>query len=279
MARLGSRLTKGPLSVILAFTLGSSVTGLAVAGATGALSSSNNVYSGCLKSGKLSHIKVNKTLSCSGGAKVISWNAQGVQGIQGLPGAQGVQGSAGPTTQVCSARFPGADLALCDLTGANLTGANLAYDNLGGTNLTNAILSNVNLEGTSLLDTILTGVQSGGVTGSPVFGLPSGWKFEAGASVSGYLIGPGASLAGVDFTGIDLGTGGDDVTITGANFTNTKLHFATLSGLDLTNTNFDGASTFGTSAVGVTYSNTTCPDGTNTNTNGSSSCEFGHGFG
>jgi uncharacterized protein YjbI with pentapeptide repeats len=56
-------------------------------------------------------------------------------------------------------------------------------------------------------------------------------------------------------------------------------------GIDLTNVNFTGANLTGAdfyypSETGITWSNTTCPDGTNSDTNGTSpsSCT-GHGGG
>jgi uncharacterized protein YjbI with pentapeptide repeats len=284
MPRLGSRLTKGPLTFILAFILGSSVTGLAVAGATGALTSSNNVYAGCLKHGTLSNIKVNATLTCHGGARVISWNAQGVQGIQGvkgIQGVQGVQGVPGPTTQVCSARFPGADLAGCNLTGANLTGE--SYDNLTGANLTDANLHNANLDGTDLCTANLTGIQSGGINPAVAYFTCGPWGIYAPPSdpTNGYLVGPTANLAGATLTGVSAGFqdfAGANLTnadLTNADLDNTDLDGANLDGANATNANFDAATTTGATIVGVTWVNTTCPDGTNSDTDGFTCVGYG----
>jgi uncharacterized protein YjbI with pentapeptide repeats len=105
-----------------------------------------------------------------------------------------------------------------------------------------------------------------------------------------------ANLAGAILTGADLSA----ANLMFANLSNAKLHgtildadnlvFATLSNADLSNAslinadltfaNLIGAVGGGTAnTAGVTWSNTTCPDGSNSATNGTSpqSC-VGHGF-
>jgi uncharacterized protein YjbI with pentapeptide repeats len=62
--------------------------------------------------------------------------------------------------------------------------------------------------------------------------------------VDGYLIGPVANLTGADLAGADL----SGFTLLDANLTNANLSGANLSG--------------------VAWSNTTCPDGTNSNVDG-----------
>jgi uncharacterized protein YjbI with pentapeptide repeats len=120
------------------------------------------------------------------------------------------------------------NLAASNLTDANLTGATVAAL-LGGANLTNANFTNANL----------TGVESGEIIGTPS-ALPSGFVLD-----DGYLIGPGAYLSHANFNGVDL---------TGVNLTNANLQYATTN----TQTNF----------TAVVWSNTTCPDGTNSDNDG-----------
>ncbi|MCX6394065.1 MAG: pentapeptide repeat-containing protein [Solirubrobacterales bacterium] len=84
-----------------------------------------------------------------------------------------------------------------NLTGCDLTGADLSHLT-GATNLTNAIIKNATLPSASLVSWTLTGVASGGLKGTPTklpvhFGIIKGW-----------LVGPGAVIAGADFTGADL---------------------------------------------------------------------------
>ena len=133
---------------------------------------------------------------------------------------------------------PGANLTNAVLTSANLTNADMA-----NANLTNANLNGANVTGATLSNAALTGVQSGGVTGTPA-ALPTNWQL-----VDGYLVGPGANLT--------------NAVLTGANLANADLANANLTGANLENANVGGANF--TSAV---WANTTCPDGTNSNSDG-----------
>ena len=78
---------------------------------------------------------------------------------------------------------PGAALRRANLSGADLEGANLAGAELGETTLSEATL---------------TAVRSGDITGTPS-ALPASWILTGG-----YLIGPGASLEGIDHRGAAL---------------------------------------------------------------------------
>lgn len=149
-----------------------------------------------------------------------------------------------------------------NLTGANLTGANLTGADLYRTNLTSADLSSVNLtdatlkrselQGTVLAGATLTGVVSGGaITGTPA-SLPPGWAL-VGAHVR-YLVGPTANLTSADFYG--------------ANLAGTDLADANLSSANLTFANLTGANLSGANLSGVIWSDTICPDGTNSNNDG-----------
>jgi uncharacterized protein YjbI with pentapeptide repeats len=69
-------------------------------------------------------------------------------------------------------------------------------------------------------------------------------------------------------TGADMGSGV---------FTNTNLSNANLTNINLTNVNLRGSTFSGTTTVaGVMWSNTVCPDGTNSNAH-STTC-VGHGI-
>jgi uncharacterized protein YjbI with pentapeptide repeats len=146
------------------------------------------------------------------------------------------------------ADLSGVNLLVADLDGTTLIAANLSGTSLFGTNLTIANMTDANLSGATLTDAnvsnatfsnaTLTGVTSGGITGTPD-ALPSGWSL-----FNGYLIGSGANLTAADLSGANL---------TDANLTNTDLFGANLAGATLT---------------GVIWSNTTCPDDTNSNSDG-----------
>ena len=161
------------------------------------------------------------------------------------------------------------DLSGADLAGANLTGADLTGADLTGADLDHTALYYVTLTGASLAGADLTGVYASEIIGWPS-SLPTDWLL-----VDGYLFGPGAylydiwlpnvNLAGADLSGAYLARAG----LTGADLTDANLAGADLTGADLT----------GADLTGVTWSVTTCPDGSNSNTNGSSpaSC-IGHGI-
>jgi uncharacterized protein YjbI with pentapeptide repeats len=112
--------------------------------------------------------------------------------------------------------------------GANLYQAELSYESLTNADLTRANLLDAHLDGVTLAGATLTGVTSGGISGIPA-SLPTSWYL-----VFGYLVGPGANL-------------------TNANFTR-----ANLDGIDLT----------GAILTGVTWNDTICPDGTNSDNDG-----------
>jgi uncharacterized protein YjbI with pentapeptide repeats len=112
--------------------------------------------------------------------------------------------------------------------GANLYQAEFSYESLTNAVLIGANLRGADLDNTALAGATLTGVTSGGISGEPA-SLPTNWYL-----VFGYLAGPGADLAGADFTR------------------------ANLNGIDLT----------GAVLTGVTWNDTICPDGTNSDSDG-----------
>jgi len=140
-----------------------------------------------------------------------------------------------------------------ELSGADFTGANLTNTNLSSADLADASFEGATLTGTSLTGANLTGVSSGGITGVPS-SLPTNWMF-----VTGYLVGPGAELRNVDLSGANL---------EGSDLAGADLASANLDGANVTDANLDGAELTFAGLTGVTWSNTTCPDGTNSNNDG-----------
>jgi uncharacterized protein YjbI with pentapeptide repeats len=179
--------------------------------------------------------------------------------------------------------FTGANLSGADLTGAGAQNATFTNANLTNANLTNAYLTNAVLAHTTLTNATLTGTDltnetSSGIVGTPGT-LPTGWSL-----VGGFLVGPGADLLGQDLSGLNLSGadlagdsiyytyfGGDNLTganLTGAggdnaNFTNADLTNANFTNADLYNDNFTGAT-----VTGATWSNTECPDASNSSSDG-----------
>ena len=157
--------------------------------------------------------------------------------------------SPGANLQYC--KYKDANLAGADLAGADLFDASLFQTNLTGADLANATLTGADLNYANLADTNLAGtvfdttdpsladyMTSGGVVGTPAV-FPPSWGL-----VDGYLVGPVANLTGADLTG------------------------ANLSGFDLLDTNLTNANLSGADLSGVIWSNTICPDGTNSNNDG-----------
>jgi hypothetical protein len=111
----------------------------------------------------------------------------------------------------------------------------LAGCNLAGADLTNAPLPGANLKGANLLRAVLVGANL------------------SGANLSGANLN-GANLSGANLTGANL---------TGANLAGANLSSANLSGAVLTN-----AKTTSANFTKAIWSNSTCPDGTNSNNDG-----------
>jgi hypothetical protein len=116
------------------------------------------------------------------------------------------------------------------LSTCNLTGANLSGANLSGQNLSGTNFKTANLSGANLSNANLSGANL------------------SGANLSG------ANLSGANLSGANL---------KGANLSN-----ADLTNANLTGANMAGAVLSGATLNGVTWLNTLCPDGTNSNNDG-----------
>lgn len=182
------------------------------------------------------------------------------------------------------ANFTDANLTNASAKSANMTASNLGGATISGLNLTDANLKSAGLAGADLSGATLTGIESGSVTGTPT--LPTHWVLY-----NGYLAGPSANLSGAGLDGLSLANGDlaganlsqatlknaslpsanlTNVTLasadlTGANLSQADLSGASLTSASLTGTNLDGATVTGTDFTGVTWSDTTCPDGSNSN--------------
>jgi len=87
----------------------------------------------------------------------------------------------------------------------------------------------------------------------------------------------GANLTGANLTGVNLNNANlTNANLTNANLTNANLTNANLSGANLSGADLDDATTSNADFNGVKWSNTTCPDGTNSSTNSPKTCT-GHG--
>ncbi len=94
--------------------------------------------------------------------------------------------------------------------------------------------------------------------------LPSGWKI-----VGGYLFGPGADLSGDQLLGIYLqGVDLAAATLMDAVLISTNLSGADLAGADVTGANLSVVDLAGANLTSVVWAKTTCPDGSNSNSDG-----------
>ena len=210
------------------------------------------------------------------------------------------------------ADFTDAIFTDADLGGDTFTFANFSGDTFSGATFSGTSLRDADLAGVQLSGADLAGVSSGLVTGSPA-SLPVGWTFfngylvGAGANLRGAALSgdnmPGINLSGANvseakFTGDDLtgaiftgatvdDTGFEDANLTDADFSGDNLDGSNFTGADLSGTEFADANlqnatftgTTGdatTDVTGVTWLDTTCPDGTNSNED-DDTC-LGHGF-
>jgi uncharacterized protein YjbI with pentapeptide repeats len=171
--------------------------------------------------------------------------------------------------------FSGANLTDANLTHADLYrttfyGADLTHASLADANLTDGTLSVATLTGTNLAGANLTGVAGWALTGTPS-SLPAHWSLRDYC-----LIGPGALLSGASLTGADLAAtdlAGASLSkaylassnLTGANLGKADLSGADLDGANLTRATLVGATITGAELSGITWSDTTCPNGANSN--------------
>lgn len=222
------------------------------------------------------------------GATLLEVTSGGVTGTPILPAGWTLTDGylVGPVSNLTRANLAGADLAGADLTNATLFQANLAGANLSGADLSGTYLVQANFTGTDLTNAalgtaLISGVRSGGITGLPA-SLPAEVELA-----DGYLLCAGAMLAGAHLNGADLS--GDylpnanlaGAQLAGANLTGASLGSANLTGADLehadlTNIYLGSANLtkadlahatvtndIGNAYTGVIWSDTTCPDGTN----------------
>ncbi|NBQ98293.1 MAG: pentapeptide repeat-containing protein, partial [Microbacteriaceae bacterium] len=140
----------------------------------------------------------------------------------------------GSGANLSSANLYSLSLDHMDLTGTNLSYANLNYANLSFTNLSGATLT-----GAYMNYAVLGMVRSGNILGVPN-NMPSGWN-----TYSGYLIGPGTDLAGVNLSGQSMVSFNlRSANLVGTNLSNTDLSFA-----DLTAANLNGANLSSTKLI------------------------------
>ncbi len=163
-----------------------------------------------------------------------------------------------------NARLRGADLSNANLDATNLTGVDLSRATLTGVMATHLVacpsdlptgwrctdlgaagktllgpgssLKGLDLTGANLTSAQLDGAQIAGLAGCPAQ-LPAGWRCLTLGAAGKTLVGPGASLVGLDLTGADFSSITD---LHGVNFRGSNLTNATFAAnTNLRDTTFD----------------------------------------
>ncbi len=150
----------------------------------------------------------------------------------------------------------GARIARAILVDAKLCDAILSDADLHGSDLSGAALEDASLFRTNLSRVTLDGVQAAFAPFVDANLSNATWRdgFANGATFDG------ADLHRIDFRGTDLRS---------ASFVGSDLRYARLGGVDFTNADLTGANwRQSTGLASATFSNTTCPDGTNSDVNG-----------
>jgi uncharacterized protein YjbI with pentapeptide repeats/sugar lactone lactonase YvrE len=200
---------------------------------------------------------------------------------------------------------PGAQLQYCDMSNADMVGVDLTGADLTGANLSIANATLATFDGADLTDVQFTNTWLVGVD-FRTSTITSGTSFVEALAL-GATFG-GMDLSGVDFTNASLNAADlTETTLTGTTLTDATLKGALiayaddlsgaidlettlpsswrgttfaashldvtgleLGAADFTNSNFFGATGFGSTDTSlVTWNNTICPDGSNSNGNGS----------
>lgn len=181
----------------------------------------------------------------------------------------------------------GATITKTDFSGANLSGAffrNVSYTTTSGnqpvfdsTNLTNATLTGMSLVNAALSNSTLTNLYTNNITACPA-SLPTNWSCVTYDGSLKRLIGPYARFYSPngELQPAGWSTISFPANLAGVNFMYNRFHTCSFnSNTNFTNTNLRGATFVSCNILPggtVTWSNTTCPDGSNTNSNGKGTC-------
>ncbi len=265
-------------------------------------SNTATTYYACLDSGSLAKVGTVPP-TCGRKATQISWTNY-PESASGTPQCTGVP-HVGIDLSGCDlqgANLSESDLSSANLSDANLQGANLSGErsvsrntgSLAGANLENADLAGADLDATDVSGTQFAGADLSGIevpdglSGTAPASLPANWIWENDpAANTSFLLGPGVDLSYGDISDVDW----NNADLEGANLSNFEADQSNLSGVNFTGANatrvvFEGGSTNLSGAnfadanlsgadinsnadlAGVIWSNTTCPDGTNSNNDG-----------
>jgi uncharacterized protein YjbI with pentapeptide repeats len=185
--------------------------------------------------------------------------------------------AAGTTTPVvvspdCANPRARADLSGCNFSGLDLSGLQLYKIDLSNTNLSNALLVGTQLESATISSANLQRANLS--TARLVYATLSNSNLTrailSGANMYAAIVN-GANLSFADLTGANLsGATFNGSTMTGADLSGANMANGKFTGVNFTDAILTGANAEGNviNYNGATWSNTTCPDGTNSDNNG-----------
>lgn len=224
----------------------------------------NGVIHGCIRNNGDLRIIDSATQSCTTTQDPITFNQTGPQGPPGTSGS-----GSGLLSNLVGADFSGASLQYRDLTNLDLHDSKMLSANLTGASLVGANLTGVDFSSTMMDKADVHGTNLSGSTFKPFRAVGANFS---GADFTNAKIQGASSFYSVDLTdanfqqAIFMGTSFEPASscspdctyFKGGDFTNAHFTNATLAGMHFVNANFTGA----------TWSNTVCPDGTNSDNNG-----------
>jgi len=223
------RVLSGRFGLVVALATAFLLGGTSVGALQMAGASANTVtYLGCLSPGGVLSRVGTRLPTCPRGSRIISWNSVGPQGRRGATGRQGIAGPRG-------GRGPGGPKGATGPKGP----AGLAYD------CSASAYPGIDLAGCSFAGADMTGslLQGANLSGSDL----------AKATLTGATL-TGANLTGASLADASLGTA--------------DLDWSDLGGVDFSGAYLGGAQLEGADLTGAVWSNTICPDGSNSNGDG-----------
>lgn len=284
---IGSNLVVGikkqtKLVTILAVSVVVSVLGAALVSA--AIPDANGKIHACYTTGVLGRVRIidSPTQTCRNNETAISWDQSGGS-APAAPG--GFVSSNLPNSKFRVASLPYRDLQNMNFTGSTWEASDLTGSNLVGSNLTNNTFK-VMLNPSNYMSFIDADAHGVNFTGSY-------FEFNLHAS--------GANFSGANFTNVTFEGGLDGAGVSATDFTNANFQNANFtgsifipypgapgfppawnnfkggdfSGAQFVNANLNGVVFTGSNFTTATWSNTICPDGTNSNSHGNTCIGFG----
>lgn len=211
------------------------------------------------------------------GASLREASGTGVRFDEAVMSFADLMGAAFPAASFRDAVVDRSQLGLANLAGATFEGADLTNASFVGTDVSNADFLFANVALVSFTNDVtpatLTGARLRAVEGCPT-SLPVLFGCLALPNVVGFnaIVGPGVNLAEANLSGASLASW----SLVGANLSSANLQGSSLSLTNLSMANLTGATGTPLFPEAAIYSDTTCPNGTNSNA-ASSTC-VGQGF-